>query len=204
MSVGNVLDRTATTILERIGERLWGFRPRLMRQIVDDRGAAGSLTWFVANMPGYERTLAAEGAVRTHLWCVAISIENGCAYCTYGHGLALELAFLRDHDRVFVLDERELVALIAKDRADRRTSLLAAIAASGMEREIEPLERLWGLQRGDAPVNRLDRRMAHLVKMFSVLNTCGRDGCVSPDEAHDPLNKDLSLNERYRALRAGG
>jgi hypothetical protein len=46
--------------------------------------------------------------------------------------------------------------------------------------------------------------MVRLLKMFAVLNTCGRAGCVAPDEAHDPLNKDVALKERYRALRAAG
>jgi hypothetical protein len=47
MAVESRMDRVATAILERIGERLWSFRPRL---IVEDRGAFGSLAWFLANM----------------------------------------------------------------------------------------------------------------------------------------------------------
>jgi hypothetical protein len=204
MRVGSGLDRIATAILERVGERLWGFRPRLMGQIVKDRGPVGSLAWFVTNMPGYERTLAAEGALRTHLWCAAISIDNGCAYCTYGHGMALELAFLRDRDGVFAIDERALVALVAKDHDERRASLVAAITASGIDGELAGLQRLWKLKDGVVPVSGNDRRMVRLLKMFAVLNTCGRAGCVAPDEAHDPLNKDVALKERYRALRAAG
>jgi hypothetical protein len=204
MGIGEGPDRIATAILEGIGERLWGFRPRLMRHIVEDRGAVGSLLWFLANMPGYERTLAAEGALRMHLWCTAISIDNGCAYCTYGHGLALELAYLRDRGGVFAMDERALVGLVTKDRVERRASLVAAIAASGIAGEVAAVERLWTLKDGAVPVTRSNRRMARLLSMFIVLNTCGRDGCVAPDEAHDPLNKDVALKERYRALRAAG
>jgi hypothetical protein len=203
MSLGSALDNTASAILERLGQHLWGFRPRLMRQIVKDRGAVASLAWFATNMPGYERTLAAEGALRTHLWCVAISIENGCAYCTFGHGLALELAYVRDRGGLFALDERDLVALTTEGYDDRRASLVAAVVASGMDGEVGALGRLWDLHDGAAPVSTIDRRMARLLGMFTVLNTCGRDGCVAPDEAHDPLNKDVTLKERYRALRAG-
>ena len=195
------LDRVATAILERIGERLWGFRPRPMQHIVEDRGAFGSLAWFLSNMPGYERTLAAEGALRMHLWCTAISIDNGCAYCTYGHGLALELAYLRDHSALFAIDERTLVGLVTKDHVKRRQSLLVdAIAASGLAGELPAVERLWDLKDGAVPVTRSNRRVAHLLRLFMVLNTCGRDGCVAPDEAHDPLNRDVALKERYRAV----
>jgi hypothetical protein len=111
--------RLATTILEHLGERLWGFRPRLMKHIVRDRGAFGSLVWFVTNMPGYERALAAEGVLRTNLRCTAISIENGCADCAYGPGLDLQLVFVRDHGRVFALDEGPPLALVATDTERR-------------------------------------------------------------------------------------
>jgi hypothetical protein len=46
--------------------------------------------------------------------------------------------------------------------------------------------------------------MQRLRETFLVLNRRGRDGCVAPDEAHDPLNKDVALKERYRVLRAAG
>lgn len=44
-----------------------------------------ALSWFEANIPRYDRTLAALGGLRTHLMCVAISLINGCGHGTTGH-----------------------------------------------------------------------------------------------------------------------
>jgi hypothetical protein len=46
------------------------------------------------------------------------------------------------------------------------------------------------------------RRLRHLVDMFTVLNSCGIRGNVSPNQAHDPINKNRGLVRRYAALRA--
>ena len=53
-----------------------------------------------------------------------------------------------------------------------------------------------------APQNQNDEYLLHLMSMFSVLNTCGIKRQVVPDEAHDPINKDKPLRERYAAARA--
>ena len=124
---------------------------------------------------------------------------------TIGHVRAAgEEVFVRDHGRVFALDEQSFVALVGADRDERRTALVAAMIASWIEGEAGAVERLWRLQDSAGVVSTTDRRMHRLLKMFMVLNTCVRDGCVAPDEAHDPLNKDVVLKERYRVLRATG
>jgi len=195
------LDRLATRVLERIGLQLWGFRPRLMSFIVKDRGASSALAWFVTNMPRYETTLAREGAWRTHLWCTAISLENGCAYCTYGHAFALELVHLRDTGEPFAIKEDEFVALVNAEPAERRTAMKSAVINSGIDPRRTALDTLYKILDGATPENRTERRMTHLISMFAVLNMCGRTGCVRPDEAHDPINKDQALKLRYQALR---
>src|SRR6185503_18619269 len=108
---GSVLEGPATRLLEALGRRLWGFSPRLMREIVRRLGSFGALGWFVANMPRYERTLSRLGPLRTHLLCLEISLLNGCPYCIYGHAYAFELHYLRERGRLFPLAEQEIVAL---------------------------------------------------------------------------------------------
>ena len=195
-------ERVAIAILERIGMHLWGFRPRLMRTIVTLRGPAASLRWFVSNMPRYERTLADWGLIRTHLACAAISSENGCPYCTFGHAFALELAILREHDRLLPIDENEIAALHALGRDRRRLALREALRATGLEDETVVLERVWAVYDGAAAATDEARRIGHLVEMFAFLNACGIEGCAAPDEAHDPINKDTALKQRYRARRS--
>src|SRR5215467_4650865 len=117
-----------TRLLETVGERKWGVRPRLMAHIVSTLGAAGAARWFVANLPRYERTLATLGPVRTHLLCVEISVMNGCDYCTFAHGLALELHVFRERGALFPLDEDQLAALNAAPDAERVAALERALA----------------------------------------------------------------------------
>ena len=196
-----VLRLGATRLLEALGRSLWGFSPRLMKEIVGRRGPLGALGWFLANMPRYERTLKVLGPLRTHLLCVEISLLNGCPYCTYGHAYAFELHYLRERGRLFPLDEHEIVALNRLE-PDLLFRHLEEALRDGLADEIPLLHRLVALRGGEvgAPAEH-DRRLRHLLRMFTVLNTCGIEGQVAPDEAHDPINKDRELKERYAALR---
>ncbi len=191
--------RIATWVLEHVGSFLWGFEPRLMSYIVARLGAFGALRWFVANMPGYERTLAALGPLPTHLAALEISIFNGCAYCIYGHALAFELHYLREKDRLFPLDEHALIALAGQEPEQQRKALSDALVAAGLEALTglyDDVRAIWEGKPGDPALE-------HLVRMFAVLNACGIEGRVEPDEAHDPINQDRELRRRYAELRAG-
>lgn len=197
------LDRIAVAVLEGIPERLWGFPPRLMPVIVERLGAVGALSWFGSNMPRYELTLRRLGGLRTHLLSTAISLINGCRYCTFGHAYAFELIYLRDQGRLFPLDEHEITALQECRPSEIRDSLAAALVQAGLPGEVAWLDRLIALHAGTRqPHGRDDARIAHLVRMFGVLNECGIAGAVIPDQAHDPSNKDSALKHRYTTLRA--
>jgi hypothetical protein len=201
--VGTFIERTATRILEGIGTRLWGFAPRLMATIVAEKGAGPALGWFVQNMPRYERTLAAFGPIRTHILCAYVSLLRGCPYCTFGHALALELHYLKERDRLFPLDEQAIVALARLDPGVARQRLGAVLEEAALGEECAFLDRMKAALDGkiERPEGD-DARIVHLVEMFAVLNACGIKGDVEPDEAHDPINKDKALKERYAAMRA--
>lgn len=195
-------NRLAAWALEAAPRRLWGFPPRLMPVIVQRLGPMRAVGWFAWNMPRYERTLKAFGAVRTHLLCTTISLINGCWYCTAGHAYALQLIYLRERDQLFPLDEDAIVELQGLDRAELRTRLASALAEAGLGEEVPWVERLFKLvaEQG-SPADGDDARIAHLIRMFAVLNACGIAGSVEPDQAHDPVNRDAVLKERYRQLR---
>jgi len=198
------LERGVTALLEGVGKRLWGFPPRLMAPIVEQLGPVRALRWFFWNMPRYERTLKTFGGVRTHLLCVAISLMNGCPYCTFGHAYALELVYLRDHGRLFPLDEHAIGMLLGLAPAAVRRRLVAAVQGAGLHAEVRWLDRAIMLAIGEdhRPSDRDDVGIAHLVRMFGVLNAVGIASKAAPDEAHDPLNKDRVLKLRYAGLRA--
>lgn len=86
-----------------LGQAQWGFKPNLMRSIGEQHGAAKELTWFVRNMPAYEKTVKEWGAIRTHLLVAEISVLNGCPYCAYGHAYALQLHYLKTLANCFPL-----------------------------------------------------------------------------------------------------
>ncbi|MCB9544836.1 MAG: hypothetical protein H6706_02965 [Myxococcales bacterium] len=196
------LARMTVGLLERIALGLWGFRPSLMREIVRQRGALPTLWWFLRNMPRYERTLKRWGPIRTHLATTLISLVNGCPYCVHGHARALQLHYLQRTDRLFPLDDAAITALLGAPAAEVAAALDGALAQAALEDERPPLRRLVELLAGAAPAGPDDRRLAHLIAMFRVLNTCGIEGRVAPDEVHDPINQDRALAARYDALRA--
>ncbi len=117
--------------------------------------------------PRYLTTLHVLGPVRTHLAALVVSLHNGCIYCAFGHGYALELLYLRDRDRLFPLDARTLrgwLGLEPRELADRMREVLHDAACT---------PRLWvdqtlAVLRGQhPPVDAAEVRLAHLVAMAS-------------------------------------
>ncbi|MEJ3656410.1 hypothetical protein WEH80_25910 [Actinomycetes bacterium KLBMP 9759] len=196
------LDGLAVRVLEEIGRRLWGFPPRLMSYIVAHLGAVPALVWFLRNMPRYERTLATLGPLRTHLACMAISLHNGCRYCTYGHAYAADLVYLQQRERVFPVDTRTIVSWIGLPASELRENLHQLLQQADLHIEVLWIDRTLAMARGEQrAMDRDEARIAHLVRMFDVLNTVGIAGKVEPDQAHDPRNKDVALTTRYTRLR---
>jgi hypothetical protein len=56
-------------------------------------------------------------------------------------------------------------------------------------------------QGGEQLVSDDDHKIAHLLEMFSFLNSCGIKGKTNADQAHDPINKDAALRQEYGRLR---
>ncbi len=199
----NLPRATTARLLETLGLLLWGFRPNLMRHIVEQHGARQALLWFLRNMPPYERTLKAWGGVRTHLITAAISVLNGCPYCTYGHAYALELHYLRATGHLLPSDEQTIVAWHRLDESASTANLRELAQSVGLEQGCILLERLLELRQGTAtPSTADDQRLMQLLTMFSFLNRCGIRGHTPPDQAHDPINKDVALRATYQRLRS--
>ncbi|MFK8079016.1 MAG: hypothetical protein AB8B97_01915 [Granulosicoccus sp.] len=198
-------------ILESIGTHLWGFKPNMMRYFVREYGPVKSVMWFLKNMPEYERILKTWGPIRTHLMSTAISTLNGCSYCTYGHAYAFQLQFFKKTDQLFPLDEHALIKLHGKPEKEVFDRLASALEKAQLSEEVpwlnrlstvrsmSPSERCAEASRGNAD----DKRLLHLLSMFSVLNACGLKHHVSLDEAHDPINQDKPLRARYAKRRTG-
>jgi len=196
--------RIAVNILEFIGSHLWGFKPNMMRHFVLEYGSLKSVVWFVKHMPKYEKILKKWGPVRTHLVSTVLSTLRGCKYCTYGHAYALQLQYFKQTNKLFPLDESALIELHALPEEDVFRRIAAALSEAGLDSEMELLDRIGPLRDkvSTAQQNQNDEYLLHLMSMFSVLNACGIKRQVVPDEAHDPINKDKPLRERYAVARA--
>lgn len=197
------LDRFAVRVLEGLGKQLWGFPPRLMGPIVSQLGATQALGWFLRNMPRYERTLRILGPLRTHLICTLISLHNGCRYCSFGHLYAVELIYLDQRGRLFPVDARSVSEWVDLKPHELRRRMVQVLQQADLHGEVLWVGPALALANGSQPpVDAQEARIAHLASMFRVLNDVGIEGRVEPDEAHDPLNKNLGLKERHHALRA--
>lgn len=202
--MGSDMERGATAVLQGITRMRWGFPARLMAPLVHRMGPVRALGWFLWNLPRYERLLARFGAVRVHLLATAISLVNGCEYCGYGHGYALELTYLREHGTAFPLRRAELVELCGQPPATIRRRLMSAAQTAGLHGDAAWLDRAIELAANPElrPVDRDELTVAFLVRMFGVLNGVGIADATEPDHAHDAANKDGNLKQRLRALSA--
>jgi alkylhydroperoxidase family enzyme len=202
MAVGG-MDRHTVRLLEGLGMRLWGFPPRLMFLVVDHLGSVGAVAWFVVNMPRYQRSLRVLGPLRTHLACLTVSLHNGCRYCAFGHAYALELIHLRDRDVLFPVDAGTLADWRHLAPSELRDRLRDVLQQAGLHLEVLWVDRTLALATGaHRPVDEDEARLAHLVRMFGLLNAIGVGREGEPDQAHDPLNGDTDLKARHAALRA--
>ena len=196
------MDRLAVRLLEGLGRQMWGFPPRLMAHIVADQGAVAAVSWFARNMPRYERTLRVLGPLRTHLACTTVSLRNGCRYCAYGHAYAVELVYLKDRGTVFPADAGTMSGWTGLEPSELRQRILDVLQRADLHSEVLWVDRTLAMaSESQRPVDQDEARIAHLVRMFAVLNAVGKAGEVEPDEAHDPLNKDTELKARNAELR---
>jgi hypothetical protein len=194
--------RIAQNLLEMVGQGLWGFKPNLMQHIVEQHGAISSLSWFVKNMPKYEKILKQWGAIRTHLLASEISVLNGCPYCTYGHVYALQLHYFKANGRLMPADENEVMSWHTASEDDAIERFRQLIHSSELMSELPILERMLLLRQGvEPPTSEDDLKIAHFLQMFGFLNRCGIKGKTGHDQAHDPINKDISLRNEYSRLR---
>lgn len=196
----------AQLILESVGQRLWGFKPRLMAHIVGQHGRLKSLRWFASNMPTYERILMNWGPVRTHIISTTISLINGCAYCSFGHAYSFQLHYLKNTNTLFPLSDEAVLELSSLPPQQIVQRLCSSLESAGLEKETSFVKRTAALMdntRGTQPTAvDGDAYIIHLIGMFKMLNACGINGNVEPDEAHDPINKNKPLIERYQNMRA--
>ena len=210
----SIPDRVATRMLTGVSSKLWDLRANLMEDIVDQHGPVRSVSWFAKNMPTYEKILGEWGPLRTHFIATAISIVNGCEYCAYGHAYAFQLHFFEQRDELYSISEQDMIALISSEgdpdpaleekRQETAVKVLEqSLADSGLPDEIPVMQRALELRETREAVSEDDKRLLHLVDMFLFLNSCGINGSAVPDGAHDPINKNNELQDRYRAARAG-
>jgi hypothetical protein len=189
--------------LETLCGVMWGFSPQFITQVVDHMGPLRALGWFCANMPRYLVSMWLLGATRAHLACIVASLRNGCLYCAYGHVYALELLYLREHGRLFPLDATTLDEWLGLDARALRARLRAVLVEAGLHTEVIWADRILALAEGpQQPVDATEARLAHILRMATTMNRIAISGGATPDEAHDPVNKDAAVKTRHAALRA--
>ncbi len=197
-----LVGKAGTAALEQVGQTLWGFKPNLMSDIVDQHGAVTSVSWFARNMPGYERILKQWGPVRTHLVASITSAMTGCPYCTYGHAYALELHYFKERGELMSVDEREIESWCGQDEAAVVDQFRRLLVDSDLSDELGILDRVVELRLGQPATESVDdTNISHLLKMFEFLNSCGITARTESDAAHDPINKDAELRDRYAQQR---
>jgi hypothetical protein len=195
--------RLVVLALEGMCKIIWGFPPTLIALMVDDMGTGTALMWFMTNMPRFMISRAVLGPVRVHLTCIITSLRNSCIYCAYGHAYALELIYLRDHGRLFPMNVGLLDDWLGIDPRVLRRRLHAVLVEAGLHAETIWADRIIALADGDQqPVDATEARIAKLMRMVTTMNVIANAADATPQEAHDPVNKNAAVKARHAALRA--
>ena len=195
--------RLAVRGLEALCRAMWGFPPTIIGLVVDHMGPLRAIGWFGAHMPRFLASRVVLGPVRVHLACIVVSLRNGCAYCAYGHVYALELLYLRQHDRLFPIDARALDEWYDLDARTLRVRLRTALANAGLHTEAIWVDRIVALAEGSqTPVDAAEVRLAHVIRMADTASRIAAARNATPDEAHDPVNKDAAVKARHAELRS--
>jgi hypothetical protein len=197
------LARFVTRMLEALCRVMWGFAPRMIPHVVRTLGPGRSVLWFAVNMPRLLWTMHVFGPMRTHLAAAVISLHNGCTYCAHGHAFALELVYLRDRGRLFPVDARTIATWQDLPPRELAQRLRRVLQEAGLHAEALWVDRTLALATGaTGPVDADEARIAHLVRMFGRMNRIAIEAGVEPDEAQNPVNKNVALKRRYTQLRA--
>jgi AhpD family alkylhydroperoxidase len=197
----SVTERAATFILAAITRRKFGIAVVLMPAITRSLGPVRALHWMATNMPKYDRAVVEMGPVRAHLMCTVASLLNGCAYCTYAHGRALELHYFQQHEKLFSMDAHRFIALASLEDEAVLRELETALAAAGIPDEMKMVRRLYALKLEGAEPRPEDRHLVQAIKMFDVLNSCAIESLAAIDDAHDLIQMDPALKLRYANAR---
>jgi hypothetical protein len=134
---------------------------------------------------------------------MTISMYDGCRYNAYGHAYAAELIYFRERGRLLPIDPMTLSEWIDLHPGELRDRLCGLLQHADLHVEVIWIDRTLALASGEQEaVDQDEARIAHLVRMFSVLDAAALAGRIEPDEAHDPINKDTALKARHAALRS--
>lgn len=202
MSRYNLIQAPVGFLIETFYEQLWGFKPKLIRAFIRQKGAVRSLFWFIPNTLKYESTLEQWGHVHTHVLVTTLSALNDCPYSVFGHAFALGLAYLKQTGNLFPLNESEMVGFCGQSEAEILMQMSQALEVAGLSQEIMSVQRIVELRRSpELAMTKQDHRLLHLIKMFYTLNACALRANVKRDQAHDALNKDRGIRDRYITLR---
>jgi len=203
MKKHTLLQKAAISLLETLGDQLWGFRPNVIAPFVEQKGAFPAVFWILQNMLKYERILDPWGPIRTHLLVTEISTLNGCAYCTNGHAYALQLHYLKIREALFPLSEADILALHGLPDAEIIQRFEKVLEQVDLPLEILDLRRMSELWDNPAlTTTQKDKDICQLITMFGVLNACGVYSKARIDQAHDPINKERIWRDRYANRRA--
>lgn len=182
---------------------MWGFTPNVIPIMVERMGQLRAARWFAANFPRFLVTYFVLGPIRTHLAALTISLYNGCNYCANGRIRALELIYLRDHDRLFPLDARTVESWRDLGPREIGARLRAVLEEAGLHAEVMWVDTTLALVAGDArPVDATEVRIAHLCRMVGTMNGIAVESGIALDGPHDAINKDVALKERLAQLQA--
>lgn len=177
------LRRVVLRALEGLGRRRWGYVPRLAPYLVAEMGLMRAVVWFLINTLRYELTLRTLGPLRTHLVGLTVALIHGCRFSAMGHSYALELAYLRQQDRLLPVAAgtiAEWAGLTPKEIRDRLTGVLQQ---AGLPLEVLWVDRTIALLEGrHVPIDRSEARICRLARTISVLTAAGLANTPTPDE----------------------
>lgn len=199
----NFLERTVALLMETMSQRMAGFSPPFIREVVHAygiRGAFRRLSLMADVVTQLEQEL---GMCEAHVLVGYASLWNGCYYCALGHLYISNLIYFRDTGELYPLDERVVATwLDGRDGEilERTQNALVGEAHSTLRSLLaRQVELKWGRVNVE---NRTDELIELSIVAYDWFNHCT---IVAPEDeivALNELAKEHELQRRYLHARA--
>lgn len=195
--------RLLGALMDAYTQAQMGYALPFAAELFDTYGVVGFSQWASKTADARDRAVERWGSTTSDMLVAITAAWNGCRWCSRGHLRAANLAFLRDTDALYALDEAHMEGWQHLRDGELVEQLSRRLIDADLQADAEVLRRLFELRAGAQAANDDDQILLTLVAAWDLLSECSV--LVDVGDQVPALDTDLArdddLNARYEALR---